>query len=50
MEDDSPWHEDDALTDQLGGAAAAPTRIAEQEWNNLEQRYADVRTALDSHD
>ena len=45
MEDDSPWHDDEVYTaDGAGNAAApgAPTRIAEQEWNNLEQRYADV--------
>lgn len=45
MEDDSPWHDDEVYpADGAGNGAptGAPTRIAEQEWNNLEQRYADV--------
>ncbi|GAA5986634.1 hypothetical protein JCM10908_003831 [Rhodotorula pacifica] len=44
MDDDSPWHDDDVYTQQEAGAipGGAPTRIAEQEWNNLEQRYADA--------
>ncbi|GAA5866414.1 hypothetical protein JCM3774_004674 [Rhodotorula dairenensis] len=45
MEDDSPWHDDDVYAHEDAGAATragAPTRIANQEWNNLEQRYADA--------
>lgn len=50
MEDDSPWHDDDAYAQPDAGAAplGAPTRIAEQEWNNLEQRYADVSRGSNS--